>query len=428
MSFITTQAGRVSATENNGVLRSTIPLVDPIKAVSVAQSVASARVLHGNDDGTDIKYTDISTAVNDFAANDVPLFDTTNPEKDLLCIALAVADDIEDVTILLGQAGVYTGQLQVATQYKRASDNVWVTSAYVNANFASTGIKDILVNIGYADIAFTDDLINPSVEAPKKCLNVLFRGISAVTTAPLASRIWLRRKATASKVYTDFTAMVQGTFTGTETLQILPHNGDESLVGFAKPFAKIHSIITRSRISTWQTELIYLTASGERKVIPAANILSTSSALSGDELWTRPAGTYIDVFIPPDDWGATIIDGVSAFYFGWRYTLDAVSPGLVLQAKIQAQIFNTAAIGMTTGETATYTKFEANANESSPSATTLCIANDITGKSVTVTIPANANSAEATISLPVTPTTQLLQQVLVSDNLVTLADILIRLS
>lgn len=428
MPFITTQAGRISATENNGVLRSSIPLVDPVKAVTVALSVASTRVLHGNDDGTGIKYTDISTAVNDFATNDVPLFDTTNPNNDRLCIALAVADDIEQVAILLGQAGVYTGQLQVATQYKRESDKTWITSAYVNANFTTTGMKDIAVDIKYSDIAFTDDLIDPAGAVAQKCLYVLFRGITAVTTAPLASRLWLHRKHTAVKAYTDFTALVQGTYTGTATLQLLPHQGDVSLVGFAKPFAKMHAVITRARASAWQSELVYLKADGTVTVLPNANILSTPSALSGDELWTRPAGTYVDVFIPPDDWGATTVDGVAGYYFGWRYTADATSPELVLQAKIQAQIFNTSALGMSTGETATYTKFEANVNETSPSATTLLIANDITGVSVTVTIPANQNTAESVISLPVTPTTQLLQQVLSSHALVTPADILTKLS
>lgn len=428
MSFITTQAGRISATENNGVLRSSIPLVDPIKAVTVAQSVTSVKVLHGNDDGTGIKYSDKSTAVNDFSVDDVPLFDSSNPNNDRLCIALAEVDDVEHTAILLSRAGVYTGQLQVATQYKRASDNVWVTSSYVNADFTSTGMKNILSDIKYSDIAFTDDLIDPAGEPQHKCLNILFKGITAVTTAPLASRIWLHRKSTATKAYTDFTNLVKGTYTGTDTLQLLPHQGDVSLIGFAKPFAKMHAVITRPRVSEWQTELVYVTASGEIKAVPTANILSASSALTGDELWTRPAGTYVDVFIPPSDWGLFTIDNQAAYYFGWRYTADAAAPGLVLQVKVQGQTFDTTAIGMTTGEATTYTVFDINTIDISPSATVFLIANDRTGDSITTTLPANSNSAESVISFQVQSTDQLLFQVLSAHPLVTPADLLLRLS
>lgn len=430
MSFISTQANRISATENTGLIRSSISKIDPIKGVSAVLVNTSAQVIHGDNDGSGLKYTDITTAVNNFTENDVALFNTTNPNDDRLCVRLATGDDIQHVGLLIGTAGVYTGTLQAALRYKKSSDNTWTTTTFANIDLTTTGVKTISGSINYADIALTDSLLDPASNPQDRCVYVVFQGLTAVTTPPLASRLWLHRKDTATKIYTDFTNLVKGDYTGTATLQLFPQTGDVSLVGFAAPFAKMYSVITRPRFASWQTKLIYSKADGTFADLPTANILATPSGVSNDELWTAAASAteYADVFIPPSDWGATTVDGVSAYYLGWQYTADATSPQLILQAKIQAQIFNTTAIGMSTGETATYTKFEASVNETSPSDTTILLANDRTGKSATVKILANQTTSESTISLAVTPTDQILQQVLISHTLITPADLIIKLS
>lgn len=430
MAFISTQAGRISATENTGLIRSSINKTDPIKGVSAVLVNTSTQVIHGDNDGSGLKYTDITTAVNNFTENDVALFNTTSPNEDRLCVKMTTNDDIQSIDLLISTAGVYTGTLQAALRYKKASDNTWTTTTFANLDLTTTGVKRIMGNINYSEIALTDNLLDPVNKPQERCLYVVFQGITAVTTPPFASRLWLHRKDTAIKIYTDFTNLVKGDYTGTATLQLFPQTGDISLIGFAAPFAKMYALITRPRFASWQTKLIYSKADGTFADLPTANIIATPSGVSNDELWTAAtsATEYIDVFIPPSDWGVTTVDGVSAYYFGWQYTADATSPQLILQAKIQAQIFSTTAIGMSTGETATYTRFEASVNETSPSATTLLLANDKTGKSVTVTIPANQTTSESVISLAVQPQDQVLQQVLISHALVTPADILIKLS
>lgn len=429
--FISPQASRLPSAP--ATIRGTIPWVFPTKALSGVLTNTSTDVLHGSVDASgNITYSNITTQANNFTADDVPLFDGVNPSSDRLCIAIGANDNLASIDLYISRAGVYTGTANATIKYRNSSDT-WITVNAGTIDLRTTGVKEITSIINYDQIGFTDNPLDQTLPQ-MKCVFVFFTGITAVTTAPLASRVWIKRQTGSNILYTNFTSLALGTFAPYMSLSVLPRMNDITIFSFDAPFSVLRTTITRSRTSSWATELIYSKSDGTFGVIPTSNVIKLQSSLSangGDELFTSTttATVLYDTFNIPSDWASITIDGTLGYWMGWRYTANGASPELTLLATIEAQIYSGASTGVRAGETTTYTSFDSVFDQTSPSATTLVVVNDRTKQRISATIPANTSIATPqTTSFSVQNEDEILIQVLTSDPLVTPADGYIKLS
>lgn len=433
--------GPHSGPSSDGALHSVLPRTTAT-GLSSAIGQSSTRVLRGNADAAgSVTWQDVTTAAGSDTQNDVSIFDAVNPNKDLILMQLAAGDSIESMDFYQDTAGVFTGTV-VANVFYRNTAGAWVdAAAIVTPNFSTTGIKRVrFTPINYSDVGLVDDPIDSRNNPQLRGIYLSFSGITAVTTAPIFRRAWKRSTAAAAKIFTEFTGLTsQGTspnFTAWQ-FNILPLIGDVSVLGCDAPFAKMYVRIVRPRDVSFQTELIYSTGSGNFAVVPAANVILGSASV-GDEIWTSSAQSplaYVeDIFIPPSDWAKnTIVDKVNAsfdkYWFGWRYTADAVAPALILNASIEFQCLGgVGSVGITASEAKTYTKVTAFVRQTSATACVFVVANLTTGKSASVTIAANTAAGSSAVSLAVSAGDKIAVQQLSGDDVFSIADGFIELS
>lgn len=433
--------GPKSGPSRDGCLHSVLPVVAPSSAISSALGSSGSKVYHGDADSSgNISYHNITTAANNETSDDVMLFDSTNPSKDVLCVEMVTGDKIESIDLYQTRAAVITGTLTAKVWYKSITGS-WVDVIPISTPLlTTTGLKRVpFASIDVAQIALTDDLIDPRNNVQMRCLFLSFDGVTGVTTSPLFSRVFKRRTSDAPKIITNFTNLLnQGSspdFTAWTALNIMPLNGDVSLIGFNAPLSKLQARIVRARYAAWATDLIYSRANGTFEQWPSANV-TLGSASTGNELWTSAIlNTWLeDQFIPPADWATASItdkDGVvhNKYWLGWRYTADADSPRPLLLASVQGQPFiGTGVAGILVQVTETLTKIEFFARETSPSESRFVIANSRTGVSASVTLAANLSRQSVSISIPVQVGDSVVIQQLTGHSLVNLADGFILLS
>lgn len=430
MSFQQPFAGRLL---EGGTPRSMIPWVAPSCALTVTTTFSAHTVLHKNHGASSTSWSDVTAAVNNFAANDVPIFDATNPTYDAWMIALEAGDDLGSIDFLLGASGVYAGTAAATIKYRDTS-GTWQTVSGGTVDFRTTGVKSVPVALQFDAVGEFDDPRDPTA-ARIRGLIVTFSGVSAVMTAPLASRLWIKRAATAVKNYLDFTDMLTST-APYQAVQVMPRNGDLTLFCFAAPFSRMRAMLERARDASWESDLVYSQGGGVFAVIPTGNQIDIGSAGTGNELFTSATlnSNLFDVFDMPNEWATdTIIangNDHTGFWVGWRYTADGALPQLaMLITALYAQQYASGATGVRAGETASYTSFNAVFDETVSFATRIVVANDRTGQRISVEIPPNTNiTAPQVISFPVQPTDEILMDVLSGDTVVGVADGYIKLA
>lgn len=431
-------AGPNSGPSGDGTIHTLLPFDNALSAVSSSYSSSGAKLYHGNADANgNITYHNVTSAAGNDTIDDLMLFDGTSPAKDVMCVELITGDVIDSVDLYQTTAGVYTGMAVGKVWYKGSSGS-WVDGTITATPvFTSTGLKRIQFNpISYADVAFTDDLIDPRNNMQTKCIFIGFTGVTVVTTPPAFSRMWKRRSSTSSTVVTNFTALVnQGdspNFTPHSSLNIFPLTGDITLVGFDNPVALTQVRINRARNTAWQSELVYSKADGTFGVYPSADVILSSASI-GDEIWTAapttPNSWVRDYLVPQSDWGKRSIidkDGVAhnRFWYGWRYTADAVSPQSILLASARAQQLSktSSSHGVKIDETGTFQTIEVCVRETSPSPARFLVFNMDSGKSVSATLPANTQFVSASISLDITSGNHIGVQQIQGDAVVNVAD------
>lgn len=122
---------------------------------------------------------------------------------------------------------------------------------------------------------------------------------------------------------------------------------------------------------------------------------------------TAPNPTQININ-PPADWGNSSMTDTSdvvhtRYWLGWRYTGDTSSPVLPVNFTVRGSpVMGAGIAGIPAPETTTYTTMTVAGRETSAAAETLLLINGTTGKTASVTVPANTAVATATVLLPAT--------------------------
>lgn len=228
--------GPTNGPAGDGVIYGVAPQVAPVTALSQVHLVPFTKVYRGNADAAGaVTFSNVTTAANNDAVGDVSLFDAVNPTADRLCIELSAGDTINGISLLISTAAVLTGT-PVADVYYRTASGWQSAAAIVTPLLTSTGLKKIsFTAIGYDDISPIDDLIDARNGAQLRCLFVQFSGITAVTTAPLFSRVFKNIQNTAGHKSENSTSLVaQGAspdFSGAQA-SVLPITGDLTLFGW----------------------------------------------------------------------------------------------------------------------------------------------------------------------------------------------------
>jgi hypothetical protein len=435
--------GPHSGPASDGALHSVLPRIAPPVFLSSAVGAVGTKVYRGNADAqSNIAWADVTTAAGNFTADDVAVFDTTNPTHDLLAIAVSSTESLESIDFYQTTAGDFDGTA-VAHVYYQNTSGAWVDATNIGTpDLSSTGIKRVTFDlVAGSAIGLSNDLLEPRANPQLRFIFVRFAGVTTVRTAPLFSRIWKRHMPADTRVFINITALAnQGESPDFSAYQyqILPLHGDVSFTGFDFPWAKSYVRIVRSREETFRTELIYSKGNGTYGVIDPANIVTNSSVDHEQEILTAAATdpvTWVeDILTPPSDWAPnTIVDNhavsFTKYWMGWRYIADGAAPALVANVSFEAQpLGGSDVVGVTATEAATYIRAEIFDRSVSPSESRFLIANARTGKSVTLIVPSNAAAAVSTISLPVESGDEIVLQQLTGDATTNIADGFIKLS
>lgn len=269
----------------DGVVYGALPKIAPASALSEAHLAPLTSVYRGNADASGgINWTDVTAAANNDAAGDVSLFDATNPTKDMLCVELSAGDAIEGISLLVSTAAALTGTPVAEVRYRTATG--WGTATgIVTPLLTSTGLKAVVFNkINYADIALTDSVLDPFAGTQQRCLYLRFLGITAVTTAPVFTRVWKNISHTAAHKAANYTAVVaQGASPDFSALQsaILPVANDLTVMGFDAPIVRLLPTIYRpTAAGLGAREWVYSKADGTWAAMLAASISDPSALLS----------------------------------------------------------------------------------------------------------------------------------------------------
>lgn len=330
------QIGPTSGPATDGVIFGTLPRVVPVTALSRVHLVPFTKVLRGNADASsNVTWSNVTTAANDDTAGDVSLFDTVNPTADRLCIELSSGDKIDGISFLVSTAAVLTGTVAAIVRYK-GTDNAWKTaSAVVTPSLTSTGLKKVgFTAISYDDVALTDDLLNPIANPQMRCLFVEFSGITAVTTAPLFTRVWKNLDHSVVHKAANFTALIsQGNAPDFSAAQatILPVANDLTLFGFDERPLRLFPSIYRPSNTGHVKEWVYSRAS-DFAAVPAANINDQSTRLEAALAAQNVASHNLTSTLASAAWGSSGVgsttslngDGYVEFKVGATATLGGM--------------------------------------------------------------------------------------------------------
>lgn len=329
--------GPNSGPAGDGVVFGVIPRIAPVTALSQVHLSPFTKILRGNADALGaITYSNVTTAANNDTAGDVSLFDTVNPTVDRLCIELSPNDEINGVSFLVSIAAVLTGA-PVADVFYRTVAGWASAAAIVTPALTSTGLKKIgFTAVKYADISPIDDLIDPRNGTQMRCLFVQFSGITAVTTAPLFTRIWKNIVHGADHKSANFTALTaQGASPDFSTAQavILPITNDLTLFGFDEKPVRLFPTIYRPSDAAHLKEWVYSTAAGF-VALPAANLSDPSTRFEAALALNQTAHQRINLTstLASGAWGSSGIastetlagDGYVEFRVGANATLAAM--------------------------------------------------------------------------------------------------------
>lgn len=267
----------------DGVIYGIVPQVAPISVLSQVQMAQSTSVLRGNADAAgSVTWSDITAAANNDTVGDVALFDTANPTADMLCIALSTGDEINGISLLVSTAGALAGTPAAEVRYRTSSG--WATAtAIATPLLTSAGLKRVTFGtIKFADVAPTDNVLDPFSGPQQRCLFLRFTGITGVTTAPLFTRVW-KNQAIAGKAVNYTAPLAQGASPDFSTLQsvIIPVTGDLTLFGFDERFVRLFPTIYRpTAAGLGAREWVYSKSDGTFAALPAANLNDPSARFS----------------------------------------------------------------------------------------------------------------------------------------------------
>lgn len=415
-----------------GGLHSTLPMLQPVAATSTAVSAANSGLLFGDNASGQIAWKDISTDANSQTAGDTPIF---NSDGDKYYIPFTTGDQIESLDWYVSTAGAYAGSVMANLAYYNAAGTLVTLAPIAAPTFSSIGVKRLMLPavINFADVGEMNDP-QDGTAAKRRYLMLRWSGITAVTTAPMASLFWKRKVVGANPTITDFTPLLnlvdKTPFNALNTLALA---GDLTLSGLGSKFAALFPTFTRARVAGLNTELVYSKGGGVFGVFPAADISIASGSAGNDELWQGTPGSYVDILMPQSDWAKdTITIGNTAhnlYWLGWRTVVDAGLPTLVPLITLHfASLTDTAATGIRADETAVYTNLEFFSRETSADETWVAIANKRTEQVVFAKLPANAETSLTAINFPVVEGDTVVVQVTRGGQFFNVADGFVRLS
>lgn len=268
----------------DGVLYGSIPQGAPVTALALEHLSQPDKVYRGNaDSGGAVTFSDISAAANDDATGDVSIFDATNPTKDSIFVELKEGDEIDGLSFLVSRAAALAGTPVADVYYKTASG--WASAQnIVTPLLTGTGLRTISFDpVKYADTIAIDDPIDPRGGAPMRGLFMQFGGITGVTTSPLFTRLWKRRKNSPGNRAANRTAVLaQGNNPDFSSLQskALPVTGDLLLFGFDRKPIRLFPTLHRPGSTAHQKEWVYSKLAGSFATLPAARINDPSDRLT----------------------------------------------------------------------------------------------------------------------------------------------------
>lgn len=310
--------GPNSGANVDGVIHGVLPRVAPVSALSQVHLAPMTQVFRGNaaTDGS-ITYTDVTDEANDDVAGDVSIFDTANPTQDILCVELEPGDVVSGISLLISTAAVIAGTPVADIRYRTTTG--WANAVgVVTPSLTSIGLKKVTflksaspdVELGYNDITPIDHLIDPFTQPQMRCVFLRFTGITAVTTAPLFTRVWKNISHDTEHKSLDFTSLVaQGAnpdFSGAQDT-ILPVDEDLTLFGWDEKPVRLFPTIYRPGDVAHVKEWVYSKADGSFAALPVADITDPSTLFTGGV----PTPTPVDI-VPGSFVGGAFTDLVAA--------------------------------------------------------------------------------------------------------------------
>ena len=416
---------------NSGGIHSTIPFVVPDAVMTSALVPVNTRVLIGDDILGVMAWANYTDASNNATTDDFPTY--TGPNS-MYCIALEPGDDIESIDWYQTNIGSYTITAGTITVFYRNTLGALVEQTGIAIpNMQTLGMKRLMLTnpIRYSDVGDMDDLVDPSLTRKKFVLYKFVGATGVYTTSPKASLFWKRRSSTASRVFTDVTAVVNATDkTPYTSIEALSKTGDRVLFGFDCKTPVLVSNITRA-IGASSTSVKWIYSKGGGGVFGdfLADNIHIMSTNTGTTVPFTKTGQYVDCFVPPDDWVTDTINGNTMFWLGVEHTADGTIPSLIGLYTIHGLCPTDAlAVGTKARESITYLLAEISVETTSASDGMFFVGNKTTGKTAVVKVPANNTKAEAAISMSVLPNEEVTVALLHGDDLLNMADGFIRLS
>lgn len=283
--------GPQSGPLGDGVIFGSLPQVAPVTALSLDHLRVFSKVFRGNADAAgSLTWSEVTAAANNDAAGDVSLFDTVNPIADRLAVELSDGDEVDGVSFLVSTAAALSGT-PVADVFYRTTTGWASAVGIVTPSFTSTGLKRLTflksqspdTPIRYSDIAPVDHVIDPRNQPQMRCLFIQFSGITAVTTAPLFTRVWKTIRHSASHKAKNLTGLiaqeVNPVFSSAQAAT-LPLQNDLLLFGFDERPVRLFPTIHRPANSAHTTEWVYSKSDGTVAAIPATRITDTTDRLA----------------------------------------------------------------------------------------------------------------------------------------------------
>lgn len=333
--------GPTNGKSSDGCLHSSVPYEKPLACVSSSVAKPVSKIIRGNSDGAGgITYEDVTAAMSAVGGSTTTVFDLTDPNGDQVWVEIDEDETIVGFGLYVTGEAVFDGTSACTVKYKN------LQGAWVDVACTHTGAANMLgmVYINFdpilgSQLALQDSLIDPVNGEQSHKFVIGFSGIENITVAPIIDTVF-KLYPDENKSLTDLTSFIVDDVADIpaayETLELFAHAGDRTLFAVEKPFAKMKINLSRERL-TPDCKLVYLKADGTFGDVEVVTMPSASAARPGQWGTVDPGATpveYVDVIIPPADWGeeSVTVDGTAyvGYWFGIEYTAGSDSPELAM--------------------------------------------------------------------------------------------------
>lgn len=397
MSVLSSTAGNLAdGVAKGGINRS--EMVSIWSNISTAQNVFALRK---DTSGAFNVYTDLSAEA---VANTDDLFMPFGSDSEMSQgdeIWLADSDKpINEIYVKITTPGSYTGTIQVY----ESVDGVSLIPV-TNLVDSSNGFKNAN---GVYKISFDSNKENRKAIIPefgktaRKYIVIKLATLTAATTSPKLSRIWLVGTETDNNSWTDYTAIINGSMTSSDftagsysSLEFFPIIGNESRFAFRGPTIGTYDAVYRGIPNSYGVIVEYLAADNTWKALPNYSDESANFTAPGTALRTTPLYYYRKWSIPSDWTQMSLTHGTSTITAYWiRRRIVSVS----IYGPVPIQLYRRRSLSF--GEGLAYGVYHNSVKNykcinyyigiPSTTDTVVALTNTVTGSSRTFTIPADS--------------------------------------